>query len=291
MKNKILLISGLLLILALPVFALPLVPCGTQFIPCTPCHLWLLSSRIVSFLLFQLATPILVIALLAGGIVWLTSSGNPAQIEKGKKILTSSIVGIFIAFGGWLIVNSIIQTLAEGKGIISWNEMEQCPVAIQTAPIGGTPSGGITTIPKPIGAVFSTETEGETFLNKAGILVINQSGSNCHIQSDPGCTSVVGLPISTAQHLTDLKTTGLNFFIIGGTEVGHKEHGSGKPVVDLVPATPTGGTPRNNTPSDFLQLRNQISGLGGQAYCENSGGTIRYSNCDGGTSHVHVVWP
>src|SRR3989338_7821318 len=142
MKNKILLISGFLLAPALPALAeqpqmLGLVPC---FGNCTPCDLWILANNIVFFLTFYLATPVLVVALLAAGIVLLSSSGNPARIEKGKNILTSSIIGIFIAFGGFLIVDTIIKTLAGNTGgnfqgvVLPWNQTEFCPAPIVTPP-------------------------------------------------------------------------------------------------------------------------------------------------------------
>jgi len=66
-----------------------LVPCGTSAtgnVPCTPCHLWLLADNIINFILW-LSLPILVIALLYGGIIWLISIGNPTQIERGKAII------------------------------------------------------------------------------------------------------------------------------------------------------------------------------------------------------------
>ena len=62
-----------------------LVPCIYN---CTPCDLWILANNIVFFLTFYLATPVLVVALLAGGLVLLSSSGNPERIKKGKNIIT-----------------------------------------------------------------------------------------------------------------------------------------------------------------------------------------------------------
>lgn len=280
MKNKILLTSGVLFVLALPAFALPLVPCGSEFVPCTPCHLWLLANRIISFLLFQLATPILVVALLVGGFVWLTSSGNPAQIEKGKKILTSSVLGIFIAFGAWLIVNSIIQTLAEGKAIINWNEMEACPAPIVTPPPTGGPSdgGGI----KPPTGTFQTEDEARAFFKKLGFTDADLKPP-CPAGQTKGCLNLVGLPKSVAQALATIKLNGGNFRISAGTEGGHATHGIGKPAVDIVPK----GTP---TKQDFANLRQKAFPFSKSARCEAEGGA-EIKDCGPQTNHVHLDLP
>lgn len=120
-----------------------LVPCSQ----CNICHLWILADNIINFLIFKMALPILVLAILIGGFFWMTSAGNPERIKKGKNILTSSIVGIFIAFGGWLIVDTIIKTFADTDRAFvgAWNEIKECPAPIVTAPpvvkppVTGTP--------------------------------------------------------------------------------------------------------------------------------------------------------
>jgi hypothetical protein len=88
------------------------------------CDLWHLSAHIINFLLFVLATPILIIMLLAGGIIWLTSAGNPNQVTRGKKLITSAIIGVLIAFSGWLIIGTIINTLANAGFSAAWNAIE-----------------------------------------------------------------------------------------------------------------------------------------------------------------------
>ena len=149
MKNKILITGGIFLFLALPVFA-GLVPCGYGNLPqCTPCHIWVLASNIINFLLFRAAIPIVTLALLAGGIFMITAAGNPTQIAKGKSIIASSLIGIFIAFSAWLIVNTIINTISEGKLTAAWRQVDinQCDVPV-IAPTTKVPTGGgITTMP------------------------------------------------------------------------------------------------------------------------------------------------
>ncbi|QQG42798.1 MAG: hypothetical protein HYW15_01140 [Candidatus Giovannonibacteria bacterium] len=281
-KNKIL-IAGL-------------VPCGYGNYPaCDPCYLWYLAGNIVDFLLKGLALPILALALLIGGIVWLTSSGKPAQIEKGKNILTSSVIGIFIAFGAWLIVNTIINTLGQGKLTWSWESINACPAPIVTpSPIAPPPP-----ITPPAGT-FQTEEAARAYFQNTGIEI---NKSPCTAGQTTNCTDLKGLPLGAAAGLKALATSG-GFCISGGTEgegALHQTHGIGKPVVDIKPSC-SGAV---EIPA-LTALRRRASFLSREAICESQNGDLRSSktSClisNGGTpfteaqlkqlNHIHVVFP
>ena len=49
-----------------------------------------------------------------GGIIWLTSGGSQNQIEKGKKIIVGTLVGLLIVLGAYLIVQTILKWVAPG---------------------------------------------------------------------------------------------------------------------------------------------------------------------------------
>ncbi|OGZ53426.1 MAG: hypothetical protein A3B25_01880 [Candidatus Ryanbacteria bacterium RIFCSPLOWO2_01_FULL_48_26] len=46
-----------------------------------------------------------------GGILILTSAGNPGKISDGKKILTGTLIGILIILSAYLIVKTFIDAL------------------------------------------------------------------------------------------------------------------------------------------------------------------------------------
>ncbi|MEK7503198.1 MAG: pilin, partial [Patescibacteria group bacterium] len=94
---------------------------------CTICDIWALADKVIKFLLFKLATPILIIVLIAGGFIYLTSGGNPKKTETAKGLITSAIFGIVIAFAAWLIVDTILKTLVNEDFTIAWQEIEECP--------------------------------------------------------------------------------------------------------------------------------------------------------------------
>ncbi len=110
-----------------------LVPCGTgsgdAFEQCTLCDIIVLINNIVEFLLFDLGLPIGVIALLIAGYFFLTASGSEQKIQQGKDTLKYAILGLVIAFGAWLIIDTILRGLMDVDGFFEsgfWNDFPGC---------------------------------------------------------------------------------------------------------------------------------------------------------------------
>lgn len=57
-----------------------------------------LLDAILTFLAFYLAPPVAVIMILTAGFYFATAAGNPDKIEKGKKIILWTLVGLIIVF-------------------------------------------------------------------------------------------------------------------------------------------------------------------------------------------------
>jgi hypothetical protein len=49
--------------------------------------------------------------LVAGGFTYITSSGNPEHLDRGKRTITYSLIGLAITIGAFVISN-IVTTLA-----------------------------------------------------------------------------------------------------------------------------------------------------------------------------------
>lgn len=83
----------------------------------------------VSKLILRWVGVIALIFFIVGGIIWLTSAGNEEKVKRGKKILVNTLIGIFIVFFAWQIVNLIICGLSGGSlaetcqlfGVKKWN--------------------------------------------------------------------------------------------------------------------------------------------------------------------------
>ena len=49
--------------------------------------------------------------LVAGGFIYITSSGNPEHLDRGKRTITYALIGLAITIGAFVISN-IVTTLA-----------------------------------------------------------------------------------------------------------------------------------------------------------------------------------
>jgi hypothetical protein len=111
---KKILIIFILFIFLTPVLisAQGLVPCGGDGQePCTISHFFTMLYRIYDFIVKMIATPLAIIALTVGGIVLMISAGNPNTASLGKKILWTAIIGLFLVWGSWVIINFIMEIL------------------------------------------------------------------------------------------------------------------------------------------------------------------------------------
>ncbi|MEK7630672.1 MAG: transglycosylase SLT domain-containing protein [Patescibacteria group bacterium] len=141
MKKSSAIFTLTLLLLALPLLtfaAAPeggLVPVGCQTgCPCSFCDLYDLADNIIGFLLYIIAVPVAAGAFLYGGVLMLTSGGNPSQITKGRGVMTNAVIGMALAFFAWAIFNTILSTIGFGIKKASWYDIPKCD------PGGGTAS-------------------------------------------------------------------------------------------------------------------------------------------------------
>lgn len=68
-------------------------------------------NRIIGFILFMIVPPIAVLMLVIGGIIILVSAGDPNLKGLGKQIIKVTIIGLFIAYGSWVIIRFILMAI------------------------------------------------------------------------------------------------------------------------------------------------------------------------------------
>jgi hypothetical protein len=92
-----------------------LVQCGND--PNNPCGYNNLIGpggvidNVVQLVVFQVGIPVTIGFIIYGGILIMISAGNSERVQRGKKVIKSAIIGITIAFGAWLIVQTILRFL------------------------------------------------------------------------------------------------------------------------------------------------------------------------------------
>ena len=109
----------------------PLLPCGTpdQDGCKSICELFVLFQRLVYFGITVVFFAIAPVLLAWGGIMILIAAGSPEKLSSGKKILTGTIVGISLALGSFLIVNTFfwIIGIAVGSPLSNWSSISCGP--------------------------------------------------------------------------------------------------------------------------------------------------------------------
>jgi hypothetical protein len=92
----------------------PIVTCTEN---CTLCDLFHTAQHLINFIVWTLGLPVVVIALLIGGVLLMVSGGNEALFQKGKNTLLAAAIGFVIIFGAWIVINTIIVVLNYGASI------------------------------------------------------------------------------------------------------------------------------------------------------------------------------
>ena len=78
---------------------------------CTITDFFAMLVNIYKFLVTMVATPLAVISILIGGILMMTSAGDPGRMGLGKKILYAAIIGLVLAFCSYMIINWVLQAI------------------------------------------------------------------------------------------------------------------------------------------------------------------------------------
>ncbi|MEA3293002.1 MAG: TrbC/VirB2 family protein, partial [Patescibacteria group bacterium] len=98
-----------------------LVECGGKNQPaCKLIDIFKVFKNILEFVWFSIIPPIAILMLIIGGIMFITSSGNPDALKKSKALLTSIVIGLIIIYGAWLVINLFFTII----GVESWTGLK-----------------------------------------------------------------------------------------------------------------------------------------------------------------------
>ena len=57
----------------------------------------------------QLVGGICLLAIIIGGIVWMTAGADTKKVEMGKEIVTAAILGLIVVLAAGIIVNTVVN--------------------------------------------------------------------------------------------------------------------------------------------------------------------------------------
>ncbi len=58
---------------------------------------------------------VVLLMIIYGGILWLTSMGSPEQVNKGKRVLIWSILGFAVIASAYVIADAVINAILTGS--------------------------------------------------------------------------------------------------------------------------------------------------------------------------------
>jgi hypothetical protein len=105
-----------------------LLPCGTSEFRgkgdtknefCQICHIFILIQNSLKLLWFFVVAPVAAILFLYAGLLLITASASAALYQKGKTIITSTIIGLFIIFFAWILIDTVMKLLVYNDIAIS----------------------------------------------------------------------------------------------------------------------------------------------------------------------------
>jgi len=91
---------------------------------CTACgqcdiaDFFIVGNTIVKLIL-GLSGSVMLLMVVYGGFLWLSSAGNSSQVDKGKKVVTGALIGLVIVFGAYTAVQFILGALGLGGTTVS----------------------------------------------------------------------------------------------------------------------------------------------------------------------------
>lgn len=133
-----------------------------------------------------IGTLIALLVLIYGGIVYTTSAGNESRIGDAKEWVFGAVIGLFLLFGSYLILNTINPELTKLKDITL--EKNQPAEPSQGKPPSPTPDNPVSVpiIAFPFGegvalreAGISCNDYGACPVHTSGCALLNESGAFC----------------------------------------------------------------------------------------------------------------
>jgi len=84
--------------------------------PCSLCHLYILTQKILDFMMWTIAPIVAVLAVGWAGFNIMISGEQPGLRAKGFGIIKTTIIGLAIMFAGWVLINEALLFFTNSTG-------------------------------------------------------------------------------------------------------------------------------------------------------------------------------
>jgi hypothetical protein len=131
----------------------PIVPCGlnptndgqvlpsSYYQPCNQCELFHLLKNLIDFIMLGVMPIVGTLFIVFAGFRIITAGGFPSQLSEGKKMLSQTLLGVFVICIAWLGTNTVIRSLAKDNIAQDWWKFQcRAPAPTTTPSVTGTPT-------------------------------------------------------------------------------------------------------------------------------------------------------
>lgn len=152
-----------------------------------------------------------VIVLMIGGVIWLTSGGNPSKVQQAKDLIIGSITGTGLLLASWVLLNTVNPNLVKFKlndvGYISEIDPTYCCDKTKGLVLADVTQSGTETIYKCPGASLTCADAEKCLQTEKTLPGTTVEGYSCLKESDWGCCQFIStfLPFTTRKSCLSVK--------------------------------------------------------------------------------------
>lgn len=148
---------------------------------CDLCSLAQLGQNLANFLL-GLTVPAAALLFAWAGILYFSSRGNPVLIGRAHTIFKTVVIGFVIAVSAWVLVNTVMNMLIQGKDLRGWNWRELKCAQTREARLYNMTLSQYLTSSLPSVTSYSAPSTGSAFgttCAQGGTLAVTENGNIC----------------------------------------------------------------------------------------------------------------
>ncbi len=85
------------------------------FLHCQLCHFFVMADNAIDYLMIDIIPILAVLMLIIGGVMFYFSGANPGLMGRAKTLLKSIVIGIFLIYGAYMVVNYFLVIVGAAK--------------------------------------------------------------------------------------------------------------------------------------------------------------------------------
>jgi len=85
------------------------------FLHCQLCHFFVMADNTIDYLMVDIIPILVVLMVIIGGVMFYFSGANPGLMARAKTLLKSIVIGLFLIYGAYMVVNYFLVIVGAAK--------------------------------------------------------------------------------------------------------------------------------------------------------------------------------